>query len=127
MSSILPGWWLPGNIDVQNQKYFPLKFWTVLRKTPETQLHLVDDSGQPVQPDVRKAVESAFWRAVRRFRWVDEAVLADIAEGVAASIARKRSDILAVRQYAIVAIDGRVQEWLRKHPKVEGKRQANPC
>jgi RNA polymerase sigma factor (sigma-70 family) len=46
-------------------------------------------------------------------------VLADIAEGVAASIARKRSDILAVMQYAIVAIDGRVQEWLRKHPKVE--------
>src|SRR4029434_8729575 len=119
MSFIVLRSWFSGNIDVQNQKYFPLKFWTGLRKTPETQLHLVDDARQPVQPDVRKAVEFAFWRAVGRFRSVDEAVLATIAEGVAASIARKRSEIQAVKQYAIVAVDGRVREWLRKHPRLE--------
>jgi RNA polymerase sigma factor (sigma-70 family) len=104
---------------MQDQKYFPLRFWTVLRKTPDTLLHLVDDAGQPVKTDVRKAVESAFRRAVRRFRSVDEAVLAGMAESVAASITRRRSEIRAVKQYAVVAVDGRVRDWLRRHPRLE--------
>jgi DNA-directed RNA polymerase specialized sigma24 family protein len=119
MSSVVLGLGFSGNIDVQNQKYFPLKFWKVLRKTPETQLHLVDDTGQSVQADVRRAIELAFRRAIRRFRSVDEAVLAGIAEDVAAAIARKRSEIQAVKQYAIAAVDGRVREWLHKHPMLE--------
>jgi DNA-directed RNA polymerase specialized sigma24 family protein len=118
-SSIVLGQWFSGNIDVQDQKYFPLKFWKVFRKTPETQLHLVDDAGQPVQADVGKAVELAFRRAVRRFWGVDEVVLAGIAEDVAAAIAKKRSEIQAVNQYAIAAVDGRVQDWLQKHPRLE--------
>ncbi len=119
MSSIVLSWCFSGNIDVQDQKYFPFRFWAVLRKTPDTLLHLVDDAGQPVTLDVRNAVESAFRRAVRRFRSVDEAVLAGMAESVAASIARKRSEIRAVKRYAVVAVDGKVQEWLRRHPRLE--------
>jgi len=104
---------------VPSQKYFPLRLWAVLRSKPDTLLHLVDHTGQPVEPPVRAAVEAAFRRIVRQFPRIDEAILADIAESVAVAISKKRSDIRAVKQYAFVAMQGRVKEWFRRHPGVE--------
>lgn len=102
-----------------SQKYFPLRLWAVLRKKPDTLLHLVDHTGQPVESDLRIAVEAAFKRIVRQFPRIDEAILADIAESVAVSMSKKRSDIRAIKQYAFVAMEGRVKEWFRRHPGLE--------
>lgn len=101
------------------QKYFPLKFWTIFRKVPETVLHLIDDNGQPVDPDVRGAIEKAFRRAVRQFPRIDEAILADMAEEVALRIAKNRNKVRSIQQYAFVAMDGRAREWFRRHPGLE--------
>jgi len=82
-------------------------------------LHLVDDEGQPVGADIRVAVEAAYQASVLRFSRIDQAILAGFAEGVAASMNRRRSEIQALRSYAQVAMNGRVQEWFRHHPGVE--------
>jgi DNA-directed RNA polymerase specialized sigma24 family protein len=50
---------------------------------------------------------------------MDGAILASMAEGVASSMSRRGADIRALKQYAQVAMHGRVQEWLRKHPGIE--------
>ena len=100
-------------------KYFPSRFWPARGKKPHTLLHLVDEAGQPVDAELRAAVEAAFKRAVQRFPRIDEAVMADMAESVAAAIARRRGDIRAVKQYALVAMNGKVMEWLRRHPSLE--------
>ena len=84
-----------------------------------TMLHLVDDEGVPVSAEVRVAVELAFRIALQRYPRMDAALLAGMAEGVASSMSRRLPEIQAVKQYAQVAMHGRVQEWLRKHPGIE--------
>jgi DNA-directed RNA polymerase specialized sigma24 family protein len=89
------------------------------RGKPDTLLHLVTAGGKPVDGDVRLAVEEAFRRVVCRFRRVDEAILANLAESVAVLVARKRKEILALKQYAFVALCGRVLDRLRRKPQRE--------
>jgi DNA-directed RNA polymerase specialized sigma24 family protein len=84
-----------------------------------TMLHLVDDEGQPVSGEIRIAVETAFRLTVQRYPRMDLAVLAGMAESVAASMSRRRPEIQALKQYAQIAMAGRVQEWRRKYPEVE--------
>ena len=83
-------------------------------------LHLVDKNGQEVDGDIRQATEAAYRRVQRTFHErVDEAVLANMAEDVAASVASKRSRVGALRSYTIAALNRRVLDWLRTKARVE--------
>jgi DNA-directed RNA polymerase specialized sigma24 family protein len=84
-----------------------------------TMLHLVDDEGHLVDADIRVAVETAYRRIVQRYPRLDEAILAGMAESIAASMSRRRASILSPRQYAEVALRGKAQEWFRTHPGLE--------
>ena len=84
-----------------------------------TLLHLVDEHGSPVPSDVRLAVESAYRWAVREYRHIDQAVLAGLAESVAAGMCRRLDQIVFPRRYAFAALTGKLQEWYRAHPVVE--------
>jgi RNA polymerase sigma factor (sigma-70 family) len=102
---------------------FRWRLWTAStapRNPHEVLLHLVDENGQRVDGDIRLATEAAYRRVLRMFqKKVDEAVLADMAEDVATSVASKRSQIGALRSYTIAALKRRVLDWLRTKPKVE--------
>lgn len=86
---------------------------------PITLLHLVDRKGDPVEGEIRVAVAAAFKSCVQRFRRIDDAVLAGFAEAVAASMNSRSSEIRTFRNYARVAMNGKVYEWLRSHPGKE--------
>lgn len=91
----------------------------MFRDATHTMLYLVDDEGNPVHREIRSAVEAAFRNCIRQFSRVDETILAGFAESVAASMNRRRGEIQAPKQYARVAMHGRVQEWFRAHPAKE--------
>jgi DNA-directed RNA polymerase specialized sigma24 family protein len=84
-----------------------------------TILHLVNDQGEPVETDIRVAVEAAFRHVMLRFPQVDEALLAELAESVAASMDRRRCEIVTPKQYAQNALCKEVQGWLREHEGFE--------
>src|SRR4051812_45189453 len=84
-----------------------------------TLLHLVDEHGQPVPPQVRLAVEAAYRWAEREYQHFDHAVLAGMAEAVALAMCRRLDGIEFPRRYAVAALMGKLQEWYRAHPAVE--------
>ncbi|HEV2136989.1 MAG TPA: sigma-70 family RNA polymerase sigma factor [Terracidiphilus sp.] len=84
-----------------------------------TLLHLVDQYGQPVPPQVRLAVEAAYRWAEREYRPFDHAVLAAMAEAVALAMCRHLDGIESPRRYAVAALMGKLHEWYRAHPAVE--------
>ena len=84
-----------------------------------TLLHLVDQSGQPVPPQVRLAVEAAYQWAEREYERFDRAVLAEMAEALALAMCRHLDRIELPRRYAVAALAGKLQEWYRAHPAVE--------
>ena len=94
------------------QKTFRSRPETENKSQSDTLLHLVDDRGRSVEKEVRLAVEAAFRRVLCRFRSVDEALLANWAERLAASMAGRR--ILAVKQYAFRALNRRAMGWLTR-------------
>ena len=84
-----------------------------------TLLHLVDEHGQPVPPQVRLAVEAAYRWAEQEYQRFDRAVLAEMAEALALAMCRHRDRIELPRRYAVAAMAGKLQEWYRAHPAVE--------
>jgi len=84
-----------------------------------TLLHLVDEHGQPVPPQVRLAVEAAYRWAEREYERFDRAVLAEMAEALALGMCRRLDRIELPRRYAVAALAGKLQEWYRAHPAVE--------
>ncbi len=80
-----------------------------------TILHLVADDGRPVSLEVREGVEAAYRWALYKFKCLDEAVLAGIAESVAVGMTRHLEEIRSPRNYAFAALRGKVQEWCRAH------------
>jgi hypothetical protein len=84
-----------------------------------TLLHLVDQYGHPVPPQVRLAVEAAYLWAEREYERFDRAVLAEMAEALAVSMCRHQDRIELPRRYAVAALAGKLQEWYRAHPAVE--------
>jgi DNA-directed RNA polymerase specialized sigma24 family protein len=84
-----------------------------------TLLHLVDEHGQPVPPQVRLAVEAAYRWAEREYQHFDHAVLAGMAEALALAMCRRLDRIEFPRRYAVAALMGKLQEWYRAHPAVE--------
>jgi DNA-directed RNA polymerase specialized sigma24 family protein len=84
-----------------------------------TILHLVNDQGEPVETDIRVAVEAAFRHVMLRFPQVDEALVAELAETVAASMYRRRSEIVTPKQYAQMALCKEVQGWLQEREGFE--------
>ena len=84
-----------------------------------TLLHLVDEHGQPVPPQVRLAVEAAYRWAEREYERFDRAVLAEMAGALALAMSRRLDRIELPRRYAVAALAGKLQEWYRAHPAVE--------
>ena len=84
-----------------------------------TMLHLVDDQGEPVETDVRIAVEAAFRQLMRRFPEIDEVVLAEFAETLALSMSLRRSKIVKPKPYAQTALSGELNDWIRTHQGFE--------
>jgi RNA polymerase sigma factor (sigma-70 family) len=84
-----------------------------------TLLHLVDEHGQPVPPQVRLAVEAAYRWVAREYQHFDQAVLAGMAEAVALAMCRRLDRIEFPRRYAVAALTGKLHEWYRAHPAVE--------
>ena len=84
-----------------------------------TLLHLVNEHGQPVPPQVRLAVEAAYRWAEREYQHFDRAVLAGMAEAVALAMCRRLDRIEFPRRYAVAALMGKLNEWYRAHPAVE--------
>lgn len=84
-----------------------------------TKLNLVDEKGGAVERTIGIAVAAAFNACVHRFRRMDDAVLANFAEAVATSMNSRSSEIGAVGNYARVAMNGKVFEWMRSHPGKE--------
>jgi DNA-directed RNA polymerase specialized sigma24 family protein len=84
-----------------------------------TLLHLVDQYGQPVPPQVRLAVQAAYRWAEREYERFDRAVLAEMAEALALAMCRRQDRIELPRRYAVAALAGKLQEWYRAHPAVE--------
>jgi DNA-directed RNA polymerase specialized sigma24 family protein len=82
-------------------------------------LHLVDEHDQPVPPQVRLAVETAYRWALHEYQHFDRAVLAGMAESVALAMCRRSDQIQFPRRYALTALTGRLQEWYRAHPAIE--------
>jgi DNA-directed RNA polymerase specialized sigma24 family protein len=82
-------------------------------------LHLVDEHDQPVPPQVRLAVETAYRWALHEYQHFDRAVLAGMAESVALAMCRRLDRIEFPRRYAFTALTGKLQEWYRAHPAVE--------
>jgi len=82
-------------------------------------LHLVDEHDQPVPPQVRLAVESAYRWAQAEYQHFDRAVLAGMAESVALAMCRRFDEIEFPRRYAFMALTGKLQEWYRAHPAIE--------
>jgi len=69
-------------------------------------LHLVDEHDQPVPPQVRLAVETAYRWALREYQHFDRAVLAGMAESVATAMCRRVDQIEFPRRYAFTALTG---------------------
>jgi DNA-directed RNA polymerase specialized sigma24 family protein len=84
-----------------------------------TLLHLVDEHDQPVPPQVRVAVETAYRWALHEYQHFDRAVLAGMAESVALAMCRRLEQIEFPRRYAFTALTGKLQEWYRAHPAIE--------
>jgi DNA-directed RNA polymerase specialized sigma24 family protein len=82
-------------------------------------LHLVDEHDQPVPPQVRLAVETAYRWALHEYQHFDRAVLAGMAESVAVAMCRRLEQIEFPRRYAFTALTGKLQEWYRAHPAIE--------
>jgi len=82
-------------------------------------LHLVDEHDQPVPPQVRLAVETAYRWALDEYQHFDRAVLAGMAESVALAMCRRLDQIEFPRRYAFTALTGKLHEWYRAHPAVE--------
>ena len=82
-------------------------------------LHLVDEHDQPVPPQVRLAVETAYRWALDEYQHFDRAVLAGMAESVALAMCRHLDQIEFPRRYAFAALTGKLQEWYRAHPAIE--------
>ena len=82
-------------------------------------LHLVDEHDQPVPPQVRLAVETAYRWALDEYQHFDRAVLAGMAESVALAMCRRLDQIEFPRRYAFAALTGKLQEWYRAHPAIE--------
>jgi DNA-directed RNA polymerase specialized sigma24 family protein len=80
----------------------------------------VDGSGRELESDLQSAIHAAYLRVLSLFRSkVDDSVLADMAEDVAATIAVKRSSIRSIRSYSAAALIGKVRDWLRTQPQID--------
>jgi DNA-directed RNA polymerase specialized sigma24 family protein len=122
LPSINKGAPLSGFLDVSSQKNFRRKLRTeaALKGRREPLLHVVDGSGHELESDLQSAVHAAYLRVLSLFRRkVDDSVLADMAEDVAASIAIKRSSIRSIRSYSTAALIGKVKDWLRTQPRID--------
>ena len=77
------------------------------------QLHLVNAEGTAVSPEIREAIESAFRWVMRDFPNLDEARLADWAEGLATSMEARGGGITSPKKFAYAALRGKVLDSLR--------------
>jgi DNA-directed RNA polymerase specialized sigma24 family protein len=78
-----------------------------------TFLHLVDFQGRYLSSIQRDAVEAAYRWAIREFPRLDQARLANWAEQVGASLAKREETIESPRRYAFAALHGKIREHFR--------------
>jgi DNA-directed RNA polymerase specialized sigma24 family protein len=90
----------------------------------KTLLYLTDDAGQAAPHAIQLAVTKAHKYIQFHFPRIEDTALAAMAEAVTKSICRKGADIHAPSQYALAAMIGQAQEWIRKHPGLEIKMTA---
>ena len=84
-----------------------------------TQLHLVDNSGIAVCPEVEAAVERSFLWVLRDYPQLDSAMIANWAEEVALSMQGRVTTIISPQRYAYAALKGKVHDWMRSAPAKE--------
>jgi len=84
-----------------------------------TQLHLVDNSGIAVCPEVETAVERSFHWVLRDYPQLDSAMIANWAEEVALSMQVRVTTIVSPQRYAYAALKGKVHDWMRSSPAKE--------
>lgn len=73
-------------------------------------LHLIDSGGVVLSADIQAACETAFNRVVRDFPDFDQALIADWAEEVAASMHESGESIQFPRRYAYMALRGKIRD-----------------
>lgn len=76
-------------------------------------LHLVDTAGNDIRASIRVAVEDAYRWTVRKYPLVDSALIANWAENLACSMEALGDDFINPQRYAVVALKGRVRDWLK--------------
>jgi DNA-directed RNA polymerase specialized sigma24 family protein len=85
----------------------------------KTLLYLTDDAGQPAPNHIQLAVTEAHKYIQSRFPRIEDTALAHMAEATTKSICRKATEIHSPNQYALAAMVGKAQDWLRKNPPLE--------
>ena len=85
----------------------------------KTLLYLTDDAGQPAPNHIQLAVTEAHKYIQSRFPRIEDTALAHMAEATSKSICRKGTEIHSPNQYALAAMVGKAQDWLRKNPPLE--------
>lgn len=79
-------------------------------------LHLIDSNGVVLNAEIHAACETAFKRVVLDFPHFDQALIADWAEEIAATMDERGEAIQFPKRYAWMALRGRVRDWLRTGP-----------
>ncbi len=87
-----------------------------LKKMCGAHLHLIDSGGFVLSADIRAACETAFKRVVQDFPNFDQALIADWAEEVAASMDERGESIQFPRRYAYMALRGKIRDWSKTGP-----------
>jgi DNA-directed RNA polymerase specialized sigma24 family protein len=77
------------------------------------ELHLIDVNGNAVSPSIRDAVEEAYRWALVECPQADPAIIANIAERLAKSMAEKADSLRSERRYAYEVMHRKVRQWLR--------------
>ncbi len=85
----------------------------------KTLLYLTDDDGQPAPNNIQLAVTEAHKYIQSRFPRIEDTALAQMAEATTKSICRKGTEIHSPNQYALAAMIGKAQDWIRKNPTLE--------
>ena len=76
-------------------------------------LHPIDSEGVVLNADIHAACETAFKRAVLDFPNFDQALIADWAEEVAATMDERGEAIQFPKRYAYMALRGKIRDWSR--------------
>jgi RNA polymerase sigma factor (sigma-70 family) len=75
-----------------------------------SKLHLINDAGNAVAPEIAAAVDAAYRWAICMFPHMDAALLANAAERLARSMDVNKQEIGSPRRYAYASMHGKVRD-----------------